>query len=91
MDKRNTAEQLQIEILSALKARITRTDAVWTDDDLLSIYDNEKSIHGTISACMEYLAMNPDKARQWEQDVKYTHYDYMEMAKYHNELAEKER
>lgn len=45
-------------------------------------------IHASIAECMEQLAMNPDKARSWERgSVKYTQYDYMEMAKYHRSLA----
>lgn len=46
------------------------------------------SIHSAIAECMEQLAMDPNKARVWERGgVKYTHYDYMEMAKYHRSLS----
>ena len=46
------------------------------------------NIHGAIAECMEQLAMDPDKAREWGRGgVKYTHYDLMEMAKYHRNLA----
>ena len=78
---------IEVNIIAAIRLEIGHTDAIWTDDDLLSIYDNEKTIHGTISACMEYLAMNPSKAQQWEQGVKFTHYDYIQMAKYHSQLS----
>ncbi len=46
------------------------------------------NIHGAIAECMEQLAMDQDKARVWGRGgVKYTHYDLMEMAKYHRNLA----
>lgn len=46
-------------------------------------------VHGAMAECMEQLAMDPNKARAWERgSVRYTHYDYMEMAKYHRNLAE---
>jgi len=76
------------EIL-AIRLNIGHTDTIWTDDDLLAIYAAKKTIHGVIAACMEQLAMDPSKARRWEQGVKFTHYDYMQMAKYHNELAKR--
>ena len=66
------------------------TGVIWTDDDLLGMYDEHKSTHGVIAACMEQLAMDPELARKWEQGgVKYTHYDYTAMAKYHCALAER--
>ena len=41
-----------------------------------------------MAECLEQLAMDPDKAREWSRGgVKYTHYDLMEMAKYHRSLA----
>ncbi len=46
------------------------------------------NIHGAIAECMEQLAMDPHKAREWGRgSVKYTHYDLMEMAKYHRNFA----
>ena len=45
-------------------------------------------IHSAIAECMEQLAMDPSKARAWERGgVRYTHYDYMEMAKYHRNIS----
>ena len=78
------------DIVSVLRLRMANTDALWTDNDLLAIYEDRQTVHGVIATCLEQLAMNPTKARQWEQDIKFTHYDYMEMVKYHNLLAEKE-
>lgn len=46
------------------------------------------NIHGAIAECMEQLAMDPNKAREWGRgSVKHTHYDLMEMAKYHRTLT----
>ena len=46
------------------------------------------NIHGAIAECMEQLAMDPNKAKQWGRgSIKYTHYDLMEVAKYHRSLA----
>ena len=46
------------------------------------------NIHGAIAECMEQLAMDPNKAREWGRgSVKYTHYDLMEMAKYHRNFV----
>jgi hypothetical protein len=37
---------------------------------------------------MEQLAMDQDKAREWSRGgVRYSHYDLMEMAKYHRSLV----
>ena len=45
-------------------------------------------LHAVIADCMEQLAMNPQKAKQWERGgVSYTHYDYMDMAEYHRKLT----
>lgn len=42
------------------------------------------NLHGAIAECMEQLAMDPAKAKQWERGgVRYTHYDLLEIAKYH--------
>ena len=46
------------------------------------------NIHGAIAECLEELAMDPNKSREWSRGgVKYKHYDYMEMARYHRNLA----
>jgi hypothetical protein len=46
-------------------------------------------IHSTMAECMEQLAMDHNRARIWERGgVKYTQYDYFEMAKYHRSLTE---
>ena len=46
------------------------------------------NIHGAVAECMEQLAMDPNKAREWGRgSVKYSHYDLMEMAKYHRNFA----
>ncbi len=46
------------------------------------------NIHNTIAECMEQLAMDPNRARAWERGgVKYTHYDFLEISKYHRNLA----
>jgi len=46
------------------------------------------NIHNTMAECMEQLAMDSGRARIWERGgVKYTQYDYFEMAKYHRSLA----
>jgi hypothetical protein len=45
-------------------------------------------LHGVIAECMEQLVTDPSKAREWERGgVRYSHYDYMEMAKYHRSLS----
>jgi hypothetical protein len=63
----------------------------FTEEQDNAYYLDAKSynIHGAIAECMEQLAMDPNKAQAWERGgVKYTHYDYMEMAKYHRNFAE---
>jgi len=46
------------------------------------------NLHGAIAECLEQLAMDQNKARMWERGgVSYTHYDLMEMARYHRNLA----
>jgi len=63
------------------------TFAEGQDDDY---YLDGKSynLHGAIAECMEQLALDPNKAREWRRGgVSYTHYDLMEMAKYHRSLA----
>ena len=46
------------------------------------------NLHGAIAECLEQLAMDPNKAQEWQRGaVKYTHYDLMEMAKYHRSLS----
>ncbi len=62
----------------------------FTEDQNDFYYLDGKSynLHGAIAECLEQLAMDPNKAREWERGgVKYSHYDYMEMAKYHRNLA----
>ena len=42
------------------------------------------NIHGAIAECLEQLAMDPLKAKSWNRgSVSFTHYDLLEMAKYH--------
>ena len=63
---------------------------IFAEDQNNEYYLDGKSynIHGAISECLEQLAMNPNKAREWERGgVKYTHYDYVEMAKYHRNFS----
>jgi hypothetical protein len=44
--------------------------------------------HGAIAECLEQLASDPGKAKQWTRGgVSYTHYDLMEMAKYHRSFS----
>ena len=44
--------------------------------------------HGAIAECLEELAMDPSKSREWTRGgVKHKHYDYMEMARYHRSLS----
>ena len=46
------------------------------------------NLNGAIAECLEQLAMDPNKAQVWSRGgVKYTHYDLMEMAKYHRSLT----
>ncbi|MDQ1329693.1 MAG: hypothetical protein QG641_2985 [Candidatus Poribacteria bacterium] len=54
-----------------------------------SYYLDAKSynIHGAIAECLEQLAMDQNRAKAWSRgSVAYTHYDLMEMAKYHRNL-----
>jgi hypothetical protein len=45
------------------------------------------NIHGAIAECLEQLAMDHNRAKVWSRgSVAYTHYDLMEMAKYHRNL-----
>lgn len=80
------------ELLSELRTRLMDTDrAIWQDNELQHAYDVRKTIHGVIATCMKQLAMSPATARRWERHgVKYTHYDYESMAKYHSGLAKHE-
>lgn len=59
----------------------------WTDADLWDFWEaNDQDGNGVISACMEDLAANPDKARKWgSSEVRLTHYDLMQMAKPYRE------
>jgi hypothetical protein len=46
------------------------------------------NLHGAIAECLEQLAMDPNKAQEWSRGgVRYSHYDLMEMARYHRSLA----
>jgi hypothetical protein len=46
------------------------------------------NIHDTIAECLEQLAMDQNRAKAWGRgSVAYTHYDLMEMAKYHRNLV----
>jgi len=46
------------------------------------------NLHGAIAECLEQLAMDPNKSREWSRGgVRYSQYDLMEMAKYHRSLA----
>jgi hypothetical protein len=46
------------------------------------------NIHGIIAECLEQLAMDQNRAKSWSRgSVTYTHYDLMEMARYHRNLA----
>lgn len=61
---------------------------VETQDGPYYLDGKSYNIHGAIAECMEQLAMDPNKAREWGRgSVKYTHYDLMEMSKYHRNLA----
>ena len=54
-----------------------------------SYYLDAKSynIHGAIAECLEQLAMDQNRAKVWSRgSVAYTHYDLMDMAKYHRNL-----
>lgn len=62
----------------------------FTDAQGQSYYLDGKSynLHGAIAECLEQLAMDQNKARQWSRGaVRYNHYDLMEMARYHKSLA----
>ena len=55
-----------------------------------NIYLDGKSynLHGAIAECMEELAMDPDKSREWQRGgVHYKHYDLIELSRYHRNLA----
>lgn len=46
------------------------------------------NIHAAVAECLEQLAMDPNKAREWTRgSIKYTHYDLMAMAKYHRNFS----
>ena len=46
------------------------------------------NIHDAIAECLEQLAMDQNRAKAWGRgSVVYTHYDLMEMAKYHRNLV----
>jgi hypothetical protein len=46
------------------------------------------NIHDSIAECLEQLAMDQNRAKAWGRgSVVYTHYDLMEMAKYHRNLV----
>lgn len=67
-------------------------DGVFTffSDMKINCYLDAKSynIHAVIAECLEQLAMDQNKAKAWSRGaVSYTHYDLMEMAKYHRNLA----
>lgn len=59
----------------------------WTDTKLWDFWEaNDSSEDGVIAECMEDLAAKPEKARKWGGKVKYTHYDFTQIAKYHRLL-----
>ncbi len=59
----------------------------WTDTELLDFEEaNDQSEAGVIAECMEDLAANPEKARKWGGNVRYTHYDLTRMAEHHRHL-----
>jgi len=45
------------------------------------------NIHGAVAECLEQLAMDQNRAKVWSRgSVVYTHYDLMDMARYHRNL-----
>lgn len=68
------------------------TKVIWTDDELWGFWGlNNHNEHGIVAECMEDLAANPEKARKWcAGNVKYTHYDLMQLAKYQRQLQKAE-
>lgn len=63
----------------------------WFDSDQNDDYyldARSYDLEGAIAECLEQLAMDPTKAKVWSRGgVAYTHYDIMEMAKYHRGLS----
>ena len=46
------------------------------------------NIHEVIAECLEQLAMDQNRAKVWNRgSVEFTHYDLVEMARYHRGLA----
>ncbi|MEK7395939.1 MAG: hypothetical protein AAB116_03270 [Candidatus Poribacteria bacterium] len=46
------------------------------------------NIHGAIAECLEQLAMDQNRAKVWNRgSVEFTHYDLLEMSRYHRGLA----
>jgi hypothetical protein len=44
--------------------------------------------HGAIAECLEQLAMDQNRAKAWNRgSVEFTHYDLLEMSRYHRGLA----
>lgn len=65
---------------------------IWTDDELRGFWDlNNHNEHGVVAECMEDLAANAEKAKRWRVgNVRYTHYDLLELAKYQRQLQKAE-
>jgi hypothetical protein len=58
-----------------------------SQDDIYYLDAKSYNIHGAIAECLEQLAMDQNRAKAWNRgSVAYTHYDLMEMAKYHRNL-----
>ncbi len=62
----------------------------WTSAQTVAYYLDAYmyNLEGATAECLEQLAMDPQKARVWSRGgVRFSHYDLMEMAKYHRGLA----
>ena len=59
----------------------------WTDTELWDFWEaNDQKESAVIAECMEDLAANPEKAKKWGGNVRFTHYDLTAMAEYHRRL-----
>jgi len=60
----------------------------WGQGDRYYLDAKSYNIHDAIAECLEQLAMDQNRAKAWGRgSVVYTHYDLMEMAKYHRNLV----
>jgi hypothetical protein len=63
---------------------------VFNEEQNNNYYLDGKSynVYCAIAECLEELAMDQNKSREWSRgEVKYKHYDLLEMARYHRSLG----